>query len=109
MKTLKFIVSGQNIELDVGSTTSDLVPGTEGYVKAEFIFSPDWSGYKKVAAFYSMLGHEYPPQVLMSDRYCIIPSEALSKRQFKIRMLGKRGEISIITNKLIVSQNGGRQ
>lgn len=108
MRTIKFIVNGQSLELDPSSNTNDLVPGTERYIKAEFIFSSEWAGYKKVAAFYSMLGHEYPPQLLVNDQYCVVPTEALAKRQFKMRILGKNGDISIVTNKLLVSQNGGR-
>ena len=112
MKTIKFVVNGQNIELDTGVNTDSLVPGTEDYVNAEFRFSPDWRSYTKIAAFYSMLGREYRPSIIVhdvvTDTYsCDIPVEALAKRRFKIQIQGKRGDTKLITNKFTVSQNGG--
>ena len=39
MRTLKFIVEGQIIKQDPNCDFSNLVPGTEGYLRAEFSFS----------------------------------------------------------------------
>lgn len=107
MRTLKFIVDDQIIRQDPNCDFSGLVPGTEGYLEAEFSFSPEWTGFTKVAAFYSLLGMEYKPQILADGKTCIIPSEALERRVFKIRVIGKQGETRIATNKVAVSQKGG--
>lgn len=109
MRTLKFIVDRQTITQDPNCDFSGLIPGTAEYLKAEFIFSPEWNDCVKVAAFYSRLGREYPPQVLTDGKSCYIPADALKKRTFKIQVIGKRGDYKILTNKVEVSQNGGRE
>ena len=103
MRTLKFIVDGQIIRPDPDCDFSGLVPGTNQYIQAEFTFSKEWTSVPKVAAFYSRLGAEYPPQVLKDGRTCIIPTEALKKLIFKIQILGKNG---LVTNKVAVEQKG---
>lgn len=108
MRTLKFVVNNQIIEQDPSCDFSGLIPGTEGYLKAEFSFSPEWLGYVKVATFCSLMGKDYPPQVLRDGISCVIPAEALKKRIFKIQVVGKKGDSKILTNKLAVSQNGGK-
>lgn len=107
MRTLKFIVDGQLIKQDPYCDFSGLVPGTEGYLKAEFTFSSEWTGCAKVASFYSVLGDEFPPQVLMDGKSCMIPAKALKNRVFKIKVLGRRNDCIIRTNKVEVNQNGG--
>lgn len=110
MRVLKFAVNDQIITLDPTCDISDLVPGTEGYVRAEFAFSSEWAGYKKVAAFWSTLGKEYPPQLLKDGVTCMVPVEALKRRTFKVQVIGKGpNSKKLTTNKLAVSQNGGRQ
>ena len=108
LRTLKFIVEGQVIKPDPSCDFTGLVPGTEGYLRAEFSFSPDWKGYTKVAAFYSIMGREYPPKVLANGTECLIPVEALAKRCFKVRIIGKKDGVKMATNKVTVCQNGGR-
>lgn len=107
MRTLKFIVDGQIIKQDPNCDFSGLVPGTEQYLEAEFSFSPEWSECAKVAAFYSLMGREYEPQILKDGKSCLIPSEALKRRVFKIQVIGKKEDFKITTNKVSVSQNGG--
>lgn len=106
MRTLKFIVNDQLIKEDPSCDFTGLVPGTEGYIRAEFSFSPEWNGCVKAAAFYSMLGKEYPAQLLKDGRSCMIPVEALALRSFKIRVVGKKDNFKITTNKITVSQRG---
>lgn len=108
MRTLKFIVDGQIIKQDPSCNFDDLVPGSEGYLKAEFSFSPEWVKFVKVAAFYSMMGKEYPPQILDENNTCMIPAEALKRRVFKVRVMGKGHKLKMPTNKVAISQNGGK-
>ena len=107
MRTLKFVVDGQIINLDPNCDFSNLVPGTEGYLKAEFRFSSEWTNCAKVASFWSSTGKEYTPQILEDGYSCVIPSEALEKRIFKVQVLGARKNFKIISNKVEVVQNGG--
>ena len=107
MRILKFKVSGQTISLDSNCDFTGLVPGTNGYLKAEFMFSPEWESYTKVAAFYSNLGREYTPQLIKSDNTCMIPAEALEKSIFKVQVLGQHNERKICTNKVGVYQRRG--
>ena len=104
MRTLKFIVEGQTIKPDPRCDFSGLVPGSQGYLQAEFTFSKEWISTPKVVAFYSRLGNEYPPRVLKDGKTCIIPTEALQKRILKVQVLGKNG---LTTNRLEIDQKGG--
>ena len=107
MRTLKFIVEGQIIKQDPNCDFTNLVPGTEGYLRAEFSFSPEWNGCVKVASFWSAVGDEYPPQVLSDGVSCMIPNEATQRYAFKVRVIGKNNTVRLVTNKAIVKQTGG--
>lgn len=107
MRTLKFIVEGQIIKQDPNCDFSNLVPGTEGYLRAEFSFSPEWNRCSKVASFWSAVGDEYPPQVLTDGKSCLIPAEATQRYAFKVGVIGKNSNTKLITNKAIVKQTGG--
>jgi hypothetical protein len=108
MRTLRFIVEQQIIKQDPDCDFSGLIPGTEGYLKAEFYFSKEWSGLVKAAKFFSPLGREYDLRILTDGRSCVIPAEALEKRSFKIQVLGQNKESKrMITNKVAVYQKGG--
>lgn len=108
MRTINFIVNKQALSLDPACDVSDLVPGTKGYLLANFSFSSEWDGCVKVAAFFSNLGREYEPQVLANGTSCMIPTEALSKSVFKVQVIGQKGDYNIRTNKTIVYQKGGK-
>lgn len=108
MRTLKFIVEDQIVKPDPNCDFSGLVPGTKGYLQAEFSFSKAWAGYTKVAGFFSMMGREYKPQILKDGKTCMIPAEACAKSQFRVQVLGQKGVDVLKTNKLVVTQNGGK-
>ena len=109
MRTLEFLVDDQIIKQSPQCDFSGLVPGTEDYLQARFIFSSEWDGCVKVASFFSSLGWEYKPQVLKDGETCMIPAEALKRRTFKIQVIGKKGDLKLLTNKLAVCQNGGKK
>lgn len=108
MRTLKFHVEGQTVKFDPLCDFDGLVPGTESYVRAEFDFSRDWRPYTKFVSFRSALGKEYETIRLRDGKSCMIPTEALKKRSFKIQVFGTQGELKMTTNKLTVNQNGGK-
>lgn len=107
MRILKFIVEDQIIKQDPNCDFSKLVPGSEGYLFAEFVFSPVWEGAVKVATFHSPMGREYPPQAIYDTNRCMIPAEALTHKKFKVGVIGKKGNIRLTTNKVTVIQDGG--
>lgn len=110
MRTLKFIVEDQIIKQDPNCDFSGLVPGTEGYLKAEFSFSSEWVGFAKVIGFFSVMGTEYEPQKLSDDSSCMIPAEALARHKFKIQVMGRRRDgVKIKTNKVTVCQEGAKK
>lgn len=109
LRTLKFIVDKQIIRKDDSCDFEGLVSGTEGYLKAQFSFSSEWNRCAKVAGFYSNNGIEYEPQALDSNNCCIIPSEALKRQSFNIKVFGKREGYMITTNKINIMQDGGRK
>lgn len=104
MQTLYFRVIGRHIELDQKSSLNTLIPGSKEPIMATFSFSNEWRNTTKVVAFYSRMGHEYPPQLLKDGQTCIIPSEVLEKRFFKLKVIGQSG---LTTNKLTIDQKGG--
>ena len=108
MRTLKFIVDDQIIIRDPYCDFDNLVPGTDGYVRAEFECSQEWTGCVRVAQFKSLMGREFEPQLLIDGRSCIIPAEALEKRIFKVGLIGKGNEYTITSNFVKVYQNGGK-
>jgi hypothetical protein len=107
MRTLRFIVEDQTIKPDPNCKDFDgLVPGS-CEVKLIFSFSREWTGHARAVAFYSPLGKEYEARLLEDHISCMVPSEALSKRIFKIRVFGRQWDSILKTNKLAVCQNGG--
>lgn len=107
MRTLRFIVEDLIIKPDPNCDFSNLVPGTEKYLQAEFVFSHGWNGFVRVATFHSLLGKEYPPQILADGKTCLIPAEALLRRTFKVGVVGKKDGVKLTTNRVAISQRGG--
>lgn len=108
MRTLKFIVDNQVMKKDPNCNFDNLVPGSEGYLRLEFSFSPEWNNFIKAVAFYSTLGREYTPQILKDGKSCLVPAEVLKKRTFKVQAFGVKDSSKLLTNKVAVSQNGGK-
>ena len=108
MRTLSFIVNKQIITKDFACDFKGLVPGTEGYLDAEFSFTPEWDDGAKVVKFFSN-NTEFPPQVIVNNK-CKIPVEATNSRAFKVTILGKRADgLRLTTNSVTVVQDGGSQ
>lgn len=108
IRTLKFIVNGQIIEKDPKCDFSGLVPGTEQYLKVEFSFSPEWTGYDKVVQF-KRFKTEFTPQILVDGKSCLIPADALKQKMFNIKILGRKGNVKLKTNSILIVQDGGNK
>lgn len=110
MRTLKFIVDGQSLKTDPDCDFSGLVPGTSGYLRAEFLFSSEWDNCAKVVGFVQKPGgFECAPQLLRDGKSCLIPDDALTTKRFEIFVLGRdKSKKKLTTNKVTVTQYGGR-
>lgn len=109
MRTLRFIVDDESIIKDPSCDFTGLFPKTNYEIRAEFVFSPEWKSRVKVAAFWSMLDKEYPPQVLEEDNTCMIPKETLDLPAFKIQIIGKQRGQLFKTDTITVYQRGGHK
>ena len=106
-RILKFVVKGQIIEKDPKCDFSDLVAGSEGYLKVELNFSSEWDSCIKVVEFTTGIGSAYTA-VLKDGMSCDIPPEVCKRKAFKLRVVGQKPDgYRIGTNKIIVKQNGG--
>lgn len=106
MRTLKFIVNGQAIKRDPECDFEGLTPDSSGHLRAEFSFSREWDGLVKVATFRSG-NKDYEPQPLVDGCSCMIPAAVLKRPIFHIRVIGKKDETKLATNKVFIHQNGG--
>lgn len=107
MRTLKFVVDGNTLSPAPDCNFDGLFPGKEKEVRAAFVFGPDWEYCTKVVAFWSILGSEYPPQMLGEDNSCMIPAEALERPAFKIQLLRMYNGGVQSTNQFTIYQKGG--
>lgn len=99
MRTLNFVVDKQVLRKQ--GDFSGLVAGSHGYLQAQFSFSGDWSGYRKVAVF-RCNGAEYP--VLLSGNSCNVPDEAAAEPTFKVYVVGKRSDSQLRSGHVTVIQ-----
>lgn len=106
MRILRFIVNNDTITKDPSCDFTGLFPGSDLNVDAEFEFSKEWDGRVKVVAFWSMLGAEYPPQILDEFDTCHIPEEALVRPAFKVQIFGKSRKGLVQTNTVTIYQRG---
>lgn len=108
MRVLKFIVDNRGLRKDPTCNFTSTISGDKNSrVRAEFAFSPEWESTSvRVAGFWSK-GIEYPPQVLIDGKTCMIPTEVLSTNTFELQILGKKNTATMKTNKLQVRLNGG--
>ena len=107
MRTLDFIVEGQILKPSPTCDFEDLVPGTEGYLKASFTFSSEWKNCVKAVGFVDLNGNELTPKLLKDGRSCFIPSDVTRIKRFKVYVVGKRKGFKISTTTALVEQNGG--
>ena len=105
MRELKFIITGQSIQMDPSCDFSCLASGTKGYLKAVFTFNEEWRGCAKIAEFRKHASSEPSSERLVKDA-CIIPEQALTGDKFYVSVIGIKPGYRIKTNKLGVRQDG---
>lgn len=105
MRTLKFAVNAQRITSDPNCDFSGIVPGTVGYLKAHFSFSPEWAGMVKVAEFRKYLCDE-PVSVPIINGECAVPDTVTGGKAWYVKIIGKRGDVILPTCNCKVEQEG---
>ena len=105
MRTLNFIVNSQQIVKDPECDFSNIVAGSDGYLRAHFSFSSDWRGYTKVARF---LRGDKEEGMMLENNACNIPPEILTGATFKVSVLGQKDKTQVETNKILVQQEVSR-
>ena len=104
-RVLSFKVSEQKLEKDPSCSFEDIVSGTKGYLRARFSFNRAWDKCACIAVFRKLL-EEYP--VVLKDKECEIPEEALDWDSFHFRFVGRRGDGAVFTtNEVEVKQSRG--
>lgn len=102
MRTLQFIVSGQDLRKDPNCDFDGLVAGSEGYLKAQFTFTSEWDKCSIVARFWK--GDE-EHAVFLDNGCCKIPPAVQNNKTFKVAILGKHPDgYTMTTNRIIVRQ-----
>lgn len=105
MRTLKFAVNAQRITSDPNCDFSGIVPGTVGYLKAHFSFSPEWAGMVKVAEFRKYLCDE-PVSVPIINGECAVPDTVTGSKVWYVKIIGKRGDVILPTCNCKIEQEG---
>lgn len=108
MKNLKLLVDGSVIKFTPTCNFKGLFPGMTEPLQLDFDFSPEWESGAKVAAFWSMSGKEYSPQILKGGKSCKVPVEALQRDAFKVQILGSMNGERTSTTKCTIYLEGGR-
>lgn len=105
MRILQFIVNGQKIEKNPSCDFSFIVPGSSGYLFAEFGFSDEWADKMKVAEFRKDPNSECFSKKIINGR-CEIPSEVLDGYMWCVKVVGKKQDVILPTNTISVRQGG---
>lgn len=105
MRTLCFIVDGQQLKRDPDCDFSGIVSNSKGYLQARFRFSRDWVGCKKVAIFTGIAGDKMVP---LKNDACTIPDEVLTGGTVLVSVVGQGRTVRIPTNTTEFNQKTGR-
>lgn len=105
MRVLEFDVNGQNLSKSKNCDFSGIVHGSDGYLKARFTFSNDWSGMVKVAEFRTHVSSE-PVSIPIINNECMVPADVTGGDRWYVKVIGKRGNILIPAGNCRVRQEG---
>ncbi len=104
MRKLRFLVSGQALKRDPECNFREIVPGSVGFLQAQFDFDREWAGLYRAAEFGDGKGGIYP--VLIKNGICDVPAEVCGGRTWTLQVVGKRGSRRLPTNRITVVQEG---
>jgi len=103
MRTLLFVVDKQNLEKSDKCDFSGIVSGSDSYLQARFHFGMEWKSLTKVAVFTERKNVE---NVLITNDTCVIPASVLTRKSFKMQIIGQGKDKSRIkTNVITIFQD----
>lgn len=100
-RELRFIVRGQQISSDPTCNFKGLVAGSEGFLKAKFVFDATWDGCKAFARFWAGAKEHAVP---IKGSCCMVPKEVLVSKQVGVSVAGVRDGFRIDTSKTFFTQ-----
>lgn len=101
MRTLKYKVQGQNIIRDSGCDFSNIIKGSNNYIRLVFEWDEQWKNKAKVISLRNADGEEV--NVVLQSK--IVLQEKTTKGSiFSFQIYGKEGEEKIQTNREYVEQ-----
>ena len=105
MRTLQFIVDGQNLIKDPNCDFENIVKGSHNYLSCWFSLSRDWSGCKVAVSF---LKNEKEIDAVMLENYCcMVPNKVSELQSFYIKLVGVRKDgYKIVSKKCYIRQGG---
>ncbi len=95
MRELRFFVEDQRLQKDPDCNFTGLISGTKGYYTCMFSFTKEWREMAKAASFRNGAIIKYVP---IRNGRCQIPDELMHSSRIKISVIGKDGDIVIMTN-----------
>lgn len=101
MRTLNYIVKGQNIIRDSKCDFSNIAKGTHNYIKLVFDFDGDWRDKAKVIELKSCDGEQ---SVITLQNKVVLPEKITKGSVFSFSLYGKNGDEKIHTNTEYVEQ-----
>lgn len=104
MRTLKFLVEGQNLKKDPTCDFFGIVKGSKGYLQCSFSLSREWSDCKIAASFWN-----YDKEIdaaAVVHGVCQIPDSITGRRRFGVSLTGIKDGYRITTNKVWIEQEG---
>lgn len=101
MRILRYKVQGQNIIRDNTCDFSNIVRGTNNYIKLVFEWDKQWKNKAKVISLRNANGEEV--NVVLQSK--IVLQEKITKgSMFSFKIYGKEGEEKIHTNREYIEQ-----
>lgn len=101
MRILRYKVQGQNIIRDRGCDFSNIIKGSNNYIRLVFEWDEQWKNKAKVISLRNANGEEV--NVILQSK--IVLQEKITKgSMFSFQIYGKEGEEKIKTNREYVEQ-----
>lgn len=101
MRTLKYKVQGQNIIRDSGCDFSNIIKGSNNYIRLVFEWDEQWKNKAKVISLRNANGEEV--NVVLQSKI-VLQEKTTKGSMFSFQIYGKEGEEKIQTNREYVEQ-----
>lgn len=101
MRTLKYRVQGQNIIRDSGCDFSNIIKGSNNYIRLVFEWDEQWKNKAKVISLRNANGEEV--NVVLQSKI-VLQEKTTKGSMFSFQIYGKEGEEKIQTNREYVEQ-----